>query len=271
VISGVAFCPQPPLLVPEVASGAAAELDALRGACRAAISTVCAGRQPVLIGSGPRSQVHSPLARGSLAGFGVPGELHLGAPTNGGPPANEDGGTPSSEGVAAGGVAGGGGGKLELPPALTVGAWLVRDALGSRSGARGFSVGPDFASRPAAVELLTLAEASDVALVVLGDGSARRSTGAPGYLDERAAGFDAAVAEALRSGDGRELEKLDGDLANELLAGGVPAWHAAAAVLLEQTYAAQLSYDEAPYGVGYFVAAWTLPTPRPAPPMAPSR
>lgn len=245
MISGVAFCPQPPLLVPEVASGAAAELDSLRDACRAAISTVCAGRQPVLIGSGPRSQAHSPLARGSLAGFGVPGELHLGAPTCGG--------------------------ELELPPALTVGAWLVRDALGPRSGARGFSVAPDFASSAAAVELLTLAETSDVALVVLGDGSARRSTGAPGYLDERAAGFDAAVADALRSGDGRELEKLDGDLANELLAGGVPAWHAAAAVLPEQTYAAHLSYDEAPYGVGYFVATWTLPSLQPAPAVAPSR
>jgi hypothetical protein len=245
VISGAAFCPQPPLLVPEVASGAAAELDALRDACRAAITAVCAGRQPVLLGSGPRSLAHSPLARGSLAGFGVPGELHLGAPTCGG--------------------------GLELPPALTVGAWLVRDALGPRSGARGFSVGPDFASSPAAVELLRLAETSDVALVVLGDGSARRSTTAPGYLDERAAGFDAAVADALRSGNAGELEKLDGELAGELLAGGVPTWHAAAAVLAEQTYAARLSYDEAPYGVGYFVATWLFPERPPARSAAPSR
>lgn len=245
MITGVAFCPQPPVLVPEVASGAAAELDALRDACRAAIGTVCAGRQPVLLGSAPRSQTHSPLARGSLAGFGVPGELHLGAPTCGG--------------------------DLELPPALTVGAWLVRDALGPRSGARGFSVGPDFASSPAAVELLTLAETSDVALIVLGDGSARRSSTAPGYLDDRAASFDAGVAAALRSGDGRELEKLDGELANELLAAGVPAWHAAAAVLPGLTYSARLSYDQAPYGVGYFVAAWTLPAAQSAPFAAPTR
>ncbi|HZY77122.1 MAG TPA: hypothetical protein VFE40_12450 [Jatrophihabitantaceae bacterium] len=245
MITGVAFCPQPPLLVPEVASGAAAELDALRDACRAAISAVAAGRQLVLLGAGPRSQAHSPLARGTLAGFGVPGEIHLGAPTCGG--------------------------DLELPPALTVGAWLVRDALGPRSGARGFSVGPDFAASPAAVELLTLAETTDVALLVLGDGSARRSTTAPGYLDERAAGFDASVADALRSGEGRRLEKLDGELAGELLAAGVPAWHATAAVLPEQIYSARLSYDQAPYGVGYFVATWTLPGARPAPAAAPSR
>lgn len=238
MISGVAFCPQPPLLVPEVAVGAAAELDGLRAACRDAITTVCTGRTPVLIGAGPRSLACSPLARGTLAGFGVPGEIHLGAPTCGG--------------------------ALELPPALTVGAWLVRDALGPRSGARGFAVGPDFASSSAAVELLQLAETSDVALVVLGDGSARRSTTAPGYLDERAAGFDAAVADALRSGDGRELEKLDGELAAELLAAGVPAWHAAAAVLADRHYTTSLRYDEAPYGVGYFVATWLLPPISPA-------
>jgi hypothetical protein len=176
-----------------------------------------------------------------LSGFGVPGEIHLGAPTCGG--------------------------ELGLSPPLTIGAWLVRDALGPRSGARGFSVGPDFASSAAAVELLKLAETSDVALIVLGDGSARRSTTAPGYLDERAAGFDAAVADALRSGDAGELEKLDGQLAAELLAGGVPAWHAAAAVLAEQTYTARLSYEQAPYGVGYFVATWLLPSA----PAAPSR
>jgi hypothetical protein len=267
VISGVAFCPQPPLLVPEVAAGAASELDELRSACRAAITTVCDGRLPVLLGPGPRSRVHSPWARGTLAGFGVPGELHLGAPTSGGPPANENGGLPSSEGVAAGGVAGGGGGELELPPALTIGAWLVRDALGPRSGARGFSVGPDFASSSAAVELFRLAETSDLALVVLGDGSARRSTTAPGYLDERAGAFDATVADALRSGEGHRLEKLDGALADELLAGGVPAWHAAAAVLPDRPYTARLLYDEAPYGVGYFVATWISP----ALPSAPNR
>jgi hypothetical protein len=230
VISGVAFCPHPPLLVPEVAAGAAHELDGLRAACRAAITTVCDGRLPVLLGPGPRSLAHSPLARGTLAGFGVPGEVHLGAPTCGG--------------------------GLELPPALTVGAWLVRDALGPRSGARGFSVGPDFASSSAAIELLRLAETSEIALVVLGDGSARRSTTAPGYFDERAEAFDATVADALRSGEGHRLEKLDGELASQLLAGGVPAWHAAAAVLPERRYLAQLRYDEAPYGVGYFVATW---------------
>jgi hypothetical protein len=231
VISGAAFCPQPPLLVPEVASGAAFELDDIRAACRAAITLVSAGRPVVLLGAGPASRSYSPLSRGTLATFGVAGEIHLGAPTCGG--------------------------ALDLPPSLTVGAWLVRDALGPRSGAVAYSVGPDFARSRAAVELLELAESRDLALIVLGDGTARRNVKGPGYLDERAEGFDAAVAAALGSGDGAALEALDADLGEQLLAAGVPAWHAAGALLAGDRYDAELLHDTAPYGVGYFVAAWT--------------
>lgn len=224
------FCPQPPLLVPAVASGAAPELDDLRAACRAAITRAVDGRQAVLLGAGGVSMSHSPLSRGTFASFGVPGELHLGAPSCGG--------------------------ALDLPPSLTVGAWLVQDALGPRSGAVAFSVGPDFAASRAAVELLELAETREIALVVLGDGSARRSVKAPGYLDGRAEQFDAAVAAALGTGDAAALESLDPALGAELLAAGVPAWHAAAGLLAGGRYDAELLYDAAPYGVAYFVAAW---------------
>lgn len=231
MIAAAAFCPHPPVLVPEIAQGAAVETQPLRDACRTALRRITApGRSLVLIGTGPASLVHSPLARGTFAGLGIPGELHLGAPTCGG--------------------------DLELPLSLTVGAWLVRDVLGPRSGARGFSVGPDFATSGAAVELLRLAEAEEIALLVVGDGSARRSTAAPGYLDERAADFDAAVSAALASGEGARLAGIDLGLGTELLAAGVPAWHAAAAVLGD-AYRAELLYDDAPFGVGYFVAAWT--------------
>jgi hypothetical protein len=232
VISGAAFCPQAPALVPALSGGAAPELDAVRAACATAIGRVVAdSRQLVVIGSGQTSRVHSPLSRGSLAGFGEPLELHLGAPTCGG--------------------------ALDLPASLTVAAWLVRESLGPRSGARGFSVGPDFAGSRAGLELLTLAETEDIALLVMGDGSARRSTRAPGYLDERAAPFDEAVLAALRDGDSAALEALDPQLGAELLAAGVPAWRAAGRLLDSGDYTAELLYHDDPYGVGYFVAAWT--------------
>ena len=65
------------------------------------------------------------------------------------------------------------------------------------------------------------------------------------------------MAEALAGGDPARLAALDGTLGGELLAAGVPAWHAAGALLAGQRFTASLDYDRAPYGVGYFVATWT--------------
>ncbi len=232
MISAVAFCPHPPLLVPEVASGAAADVDAIREACLRAVRALAAtGDQLVLLGAGPVSLAHSPLARGSLAGHGTPVEVHLGSPSCGG--------------------------ELELPLSLTVGAWLVREALGPRSGALGFSVGPDFPSSRAAVDLLALAQSRDLALLVMGDGSARRSVKAPGYLDERAASFDEAVLAALADGDAAALERLDAALGADLLAAGVPAWKVAGGLVEGQAYDAQLLAADDPFGVLYPVALWT--------------
>ena len=232
MISAAAFCPNPPLLAPAVASGAAPELDRLRSLCVDAIRQIAApGRQLVLLGAGEQSLSHSPLSRGSFAPYGVALDVHLGAP--------------------------GCGGALDLPLSLTVGAWLVGQALGPRSGALGFSAGPGFSASRAAAELVGLAQTRELALVVMGDGSARRSTTAPGYLDARAVAFDEQVADALRSGDASALEQLDSDLGAQLLAAGVPAWRAAARLLDGVEYSAELLYADDPYGVGYLVAVWT--------------
>jgi argininosuccinate lyase len=94
-------------------------------------------------------------------------------------------------------------------------------------------------------------------LLVVGDGSARRSAQAPGYVDPRAAGFDAAVAAALATGDAAALRDLDPARGAELLAGGVPAWRVAGHAAAGVEFDAELLRDEAPYGVGYLVAAWT--------------
>jgi hypothetical protein len=235
VISGVAFCPQPPLLVPAVAGGAAAELDDLRVACRAAISQIASAPTLVLLGTGPASRSLPASARGTLRAFGVPLDVPLGP----------DGASSDDS---------------QLPPALTVGAWLIRDALGVRERVCAFSIGADFAGSAAEHELRELATNTHIALIVLGDGSARRSTTAPGYLDKRAAGFDATVASALSAGDVCALGALDADLGEQLLVAGVPAWHASAALLKAVDagpFEGTLSYDAAPYGVSYFVAVWT--------------
>jgi hypothetical protein len=232
VIVAAAFCPNPPVLVADVAGVRAGELDPMRVAAATAIGRLRDSDpdQIAVIGAGPTSLAHSPLARGSLAGFGIPLEVQLGSP--------------------------GCGGALELPLSLTVGATLLAGVVGDRSGAVGFSVGPDFAASRAAVELLALVQERRVGLLVMGDGSARRSTAAPGYLDEAAAPFDAGVEKILAAGDPAGLAEFDADEGERLLAAGVPAWLAAAGVFTDDSYAAELLYADAPYGVGYFVASW---------------
>ena len=98
------------------------------------------------------------------------------------------------------------------------------------------------------------------ALVVLGDGSARRGETAPGYLDPRAFAFDDAVADALASGDAASLRDLDVELASDLMVLGRTAFRVLGAVALRQggPASARLWHRDDPFGVSYFVATWTF-------------
>lgn len=221
------------MLVTDLAPGTAAELGPLRAACRTAIRRIAAGDGPlVALGSAARWSRYSSADRGSLAGFGVPIEIGLGATVADRAP--------------------------DLPVSLTVGAWLVHEALGPSREALAFSVGPHQPDRATAADLRAATAAPNVALLVLGDGTARRSVKAPGYLDARAEPFDAAATAAMRSGDPAALEGLDADLGVELLAAGVPAWRVVGRLLAGNAYDADLLYDDDPYGVAYHVAVWTV-------------
>jgi hypothetical protein len=217
VVSAIAFCPSPPLLVPELAAGAAGELDPLRAACREAVRRLLAARpdEVVVIGTGSGGGRFPPGTTGTLAGYGVPVTASL----PGGPPQP---------------------GALPLP--LTLGAWLL---AGTGVPCPGVAVDGDAAALPDAP-----------AYLVVGDGSARRSERAPGYVDPRAEPFDAGVAAALAAGDAAALRDLDPALGADLLAAGVPAWRAVGYALAGRRYEADLLYDADPYGVGYFVAFW---------------
>jgi hypothetical protein len=100
-----------------------------------------------------------------------------------------------------------------------------------------------------------LPELGDVGLLVVGDGSARRTEKAPGHFDARAAGFDAQVEAALTAGSPAELGALDEALAAELLVGGMPVWRAVSQ--LTGSWQGVVHLADAPYGVGYFAASWT--------------
>ncbi len=97
-----------------------------------------------------------------------------------------------------------------------------------------------------------------MALLVLGDASACRTLKAPGYLDERAAPFDAEIARALGSADAGALRALDTGLARELKVSGRAPWQVLAGAADGNTgLSGALLHEDAPYGVGYVVATWS--------------
>ncbi len=134
--------------------------------------------------------------------------------------------------------------SLSLP--LTIGAYLLD--RGGWQGERCY-LGPG----------AELPDAPRTGLLVMGDGSARRTPGAPGALDARAVEFDQHVAGALGAADLDALAALDQQLGDDLLVAGTRAWVRAAAALSEQPGApwrGRLLAEIAPYGVGYLVASW---------------
>jgi hypothetical protein len=87
-------------------------------------------------------------------------------------------------------------------------------------------------------------------VLVVGNGSARRTEKAPGHLDERAHAFDEALGAALRAGD---LGGVDPTLAEELWA-SVQGIATLAELLSGEP--AMVDYDDDPFGVQYWVMRW---------------
>jgi hypothetical protein len=228
VLIAAAVVPHPPLLVPGVAAGASPEVEDLRAAAVAAVRRVVAAAPDLVlvVGGGPREEVHDGAAWGSLAPYGVPGP------------------------------AAGHAGRATLPLSLTVAGWLL-DQAGVPLRRLAVSVASDAPAAACATLGAALAgRARRVGLVVAGDGSARRSVKGPGYLDPRAEPFDAHVHAALAAGDVDALLALDRTLAAELLAAGRAPWQVLAGAARGQAWSGHVGYDAAPYGVCYLVATW---------------
>jgi len=209
------------MLVPEVAQSAAAELDELLEQCDGAVQELIAQNPQhiAVIGDGPADTYWDHHAGGTLKAFGV--DVHAGGKTD------------------------------ELPLGMTIGAWLL-DRNGW-TGARAYATGE-------------VDPKGRTALLVMADGSAKRSIAAPGYFDERAEDFDRSISDALAAGDAHTLANLDEDLAAELWSGGARplkllgslVGHALGPDQKNASVVAQLRYNEAPFGVGYWVANWSI-------------
>ncbi|MFJ9981614.1 class III extradiol dioxygenase subunit B-like domain-containing protein [Streptomyces cyaneofuscatus] len=237
MLVAAAVCPCPPLLVPEVAAGAAPELDPARAACLDAVGVLAASRPDLLVVVGPAdartAAAHPAGGHGSFRGFGVALDVTLGAPD------------PAAQGPA-------------LAGSLAVGAWLLDRARWAGAPVEGLAVdGRSPAAECARAGQELAARAGRVALLVMGDGSACRTLKAPGYLDERAEAFDARATEALAAADLAALDALDETLAYELKAAGRAPWQLLSGAARGAGLGGRLLYEDAPYGVGYTVVAWS--------------
>jgi len=232
VLTGAALCPATPLLHPGL-TGRAAVVPELRAACARAVKQLLTGEPDTVVVIGPAA------ATGQWAPFGRldPSVFAPGLPATG---------------------------DRWLPPALGLGALLL-DQAGYAERRRLQAVGHD---EPAGACVRLGRRVSEPgtrsALLVMGDGSARRTLKAPGYLDERASAFDAEVERAVRAGNLGALQRLDQRLAHDLMATGRPAWQVLSGAWTGQGHDAKVLYCDAPFGVGYLVAYLRPPAAGPA-------
>jgi hypothetical protein len=234
------------MLVPELAAGAAGDLAALRAAAESAVRAVLEAEvdRVVVVGGGAQTFTAGELEFSSWAQYGMPdvSRTQFQAP--------------------------------RLPLSLAVGAWLL-DRIGVANPTSTYlsslavtddmsaeacaALGAAFSGHPeepAAPGRIGAGER--VGFLVMGDGSACRGAQAPGYDDPRAQAYDMRVAAALATADVEALLALDEKVSAELLVAGRPAWQvlAGAARASGRAWRGELHYDEAPFGVAYFVASW---------------
>jgi hypothetical protein len=231
-----AVCPFPPLIVPEIAVGAAAETDGLRAACDAAVATLAASgaRRLVIVGSDDTTRDYEAAGHASFARWGAPVGVRVGD---------------------------GSGGPCDLPLSLLIGAWLAARGFGDDEDVAVTLTGvaADEDPQRCAALLDGHPTAGPWALLAMGDGSACRGLTSPGYDDPRAAPYDEGVASALAGADAEALLRLDPVLSTELKVAGRAPWQVLAGAVRATGHAwhGEVSFNDAPYGVNYLVATWT--------------
>ena len=226
MLSAIAIVPSAPVLVPELASGAAGELADLRDAVLAAAAGL--PDRWVAVGVGSVDAAIGPDAVGTFAGYGVDVPVAL-----------------SPGGAAT---------PSDLPLCALITGWL-RGRVSPRARAEVRVYAHDHEADAAlgfgrALRTEIDEAAASVGVLVVADGLHTLSPSAPGGYDPESEAVQAALDDALAGGDAAALAMLPagviGRVAYQVLAG-----------LAEPAPAsARESYRGAPFGVGYFAGVW---------------
>lgn len=226
MLSAVAIVPSTPLLVPELAGAAAAELADLATAVQAAAALLPS--RWIAIGTGGTDDALGPHVIGSFAGYGADVRVQL---------------SPRAAGAVA-----------DLPLCALIAGWLrgqARPDAGVQVRVYRGDHDVDTALGTGRRLRAEIDHAPDpVGVLVVADGANTLTPGAPGGYDP--AGLDAQLAldDALADGDGAALARLP-----ERILGRV-AFGVLAGLTEPGPHSAKELYRGAPYGVGYFAGAW---------------
>lgn len=227
MLSAIAIVPSAPVMVDELASGAAAELTDLREAVFGAAARLPA--RWMAVGTGRTDSVVRSRQSGTFAGYGadVPITLSPGRPDA----------------------------PTELPLCALVTGW-VRGQVNPDAYAevRVYAVdhGVDAARERGRRLRAEIDEAADpVGVLVVADGANTLTQSAPGGFDPDSIPVQSALDDALGAGDAPALTRLPDTIVGRV------AYQVLAGLADPGPRSAEELYHGAPYGVGYFVGVWT--------------
>lgn len=243
MLAAVVFVPSAPLLVPELAGPAASDTEPVRRAALDAVAGALGIDRWVAVGTADEATaglVGEPL-RGTFARFGVDVPVTIDS-------AITDVATTdplrrmSLSALIAGWIA----------ERMSLGPLSVCSVGSATPSAECVAVGTRLAAR--------LDEGSDaVGVLVVGDGSTALTDKAPGGgRRESAVALNDAIVAALGSADTDTLVALDPAKCDAEGVGGRVAWQVAAGLVGDRSVRAVPDFADAPFGVGYVVATWTV-------------
>lgn len=227
MLTAIAIVPSPPVMVPELAGAAAAEVADLRVA--AVTAAVRLPSRWVAVGVADADAAIGPDAVGTFAGYGVDVAVRLSDAAAGGPRA-----LPLCA-LIAGWLRG----LVANSAVVEVRTWTERTApqaavAAGRALRRELDAGPDA-----------------VGVLVVADGANTLTAAAPGGHDPDSVAVQAALDDALAGGDRAALAALPDGIVGRV------AFQVLAGLAEPGPRTAEQLYRGAPYGVGYTVGVWT--------------
>lgn len=221
----VAIVPSAPVLVPELAGTAAAELADLRAAVAAAVAEL--PRHWIAVGVGAEEAVFAAQTSGTFAGYGADVPVGL---------------SPGAHDASA------------LPLCALMAAWVRgqdRPDAFVETHCYPTTLDNETATRRGR-ELRTQIGDTEVGVLVVADGANTLTAPAPGGYDPASTAVQAALDEALAAGDAAALARLPDTIV------GRPAFAVLAGLAGSAHVEAHELYRGAPYGVGYFAGVWRI-------------